>query len=334
MTLPITDLYESRVERDAAIITRREPIVHRDDADYVAPEVLSAGQLEGYERDGFLFLPDFFSAREVAVLLAEVDSMAKDPKLAGREEVIVEPESKAVRSIFMVHRLNKLMGNLARDARLAGIAQQILDSDVYIHQSRVNIKPQFEGKEFYWHSDFETWHVEDGMPGMRALSCSILLTDNNAVNGPLMLIPGSHAYFISCVGETPDDHYKQSLRRQEYGVPDNDSLRMLTANAGIRAIEGAAGSVVFFDCNTMHGSNSNISHHPRTNIFMVYNSVHNRLADPQFGLKPRPECIAARDSVTAVKPLQLDEAFRPRQDTGRPEQTSREYEQAALFAEN
>ncbi|HEX7650981.1 MAG TPA: phytanoyl-CoA dioxygenase family protein, partial [Noviherbaspirillum sp.] len=237
MTLPITDLYESRVERDAAIITRREPVVYRDEP-YAAPQPLSEEELASYEREGFLFLPGFFSAREVAVLLAEVGAMAKDSALAGRDELIVEPESRAVRSIFMVHKLNKLMGNLARDARLAGVAQQILGSDVYIHQSRVNIKPEFEGKEFYWHSDFETWHVEDGMPEMRALSCSILLTDNNAVNGPLMLIPGSHSYFISCVGQTPDEHYKQSLRRQEYGVPDRDSLRMLTANAGIRAIEG------------------------------------------------------------------------------------------------
>ena len=52
----------------------------------------------------------------------------------------------------------------------------------------------------------------------RALSCSILLTDNNAVNGRLMLIPGSHADFISCVGQTPDEHYKQSLRRWFGGV--------------------------------------------------------------------------------------------------------------------
>ena len=50
------------------------------------------------------------------------------------------------------------------------------------------------------------------MPAMRALSCSVLLTDNNANNGPLMLVPGSHRQFISCVGQTPNEHYKQSLR--------------------------------------------------------------------------------------------------------------------------
>ncbi|MES8739290.1 phytanoyl-CoA dioxygenase family protein, partial [Cutibacterium acnes] len=78
------------------------------------------------------------------------------------------------------------------------------NATLLIHQSRINLKNGFNGKEFYWHSDFETWHVEDGMPNMRAVSCSITLTDNTVYNGSLMVIPGSHKYFVSCVGETPE----------------------------------------------------------------------------------------------------------------------------------
>src|SRR3546814_8501331 len=84
------------------------------------------------------------------------------------------------------------MARLAADDRLAGVARFLLGDDVYVHQSRLNYKPGFVGKEFYWHSDFETWHVEDGMPQMRALSMSILLAPNTVLNGPLMIIPGSH----------------------------------------------------------------------------------------------------------------------------------------------
>lgn len=58
----------------------------------------------------------------------------------------------------------------------ARAGRQILGSEVYIHQSRVNYKPGYGGTGFYWHSDFETWHSEDGMPRMRALSVSIALT--------------------------------------------------------------------------------------------------------------------------------------------------------------
>lgn len=118
-----------------------------------------------------------------------------------------------------------------------------------------------------------------------------------------MLVPGSHRQFISCVGETPNDHYKQSLKKQEYGVPDPVSLQLLVEQGGIRTMTAKAGSVVFFDCNTMHGSNSNISPWPRANVFMVYNSMENTLEPPKYGLTPRPEHIATRKAFKAVTPL-------------------------------
>lgn len=300
MITPAKDIYASRIDRGSAIIARQDPVIYGDGR-YAS--ALDEEQLAGYERDGFLLLPQLFSAEEVETMLAEIRRMAADPAIVRREEAITEPGSDAVRSIFMVHVLSPLMSRLARDPRLIHVARQILGSEVYIHQSRANMKPGFKGKEFYWHSDFETWHVEDGMPAMRALSCSVLLTDNNECNGPLMLVPGSHHQFISCQGQTPENHYKQSLKKQEYGVPDPVSLQLLVEQGGIRAMTAPAGSVVFFDCNTMHGSNSNISPWPRANVFMVYNSVENALGAPKYGLAPRPEYIATRSNFSALTPL-------------------------------
>src|SRR5690606_35281076 len=103
-----------------------------------------------------------------------------------REEVIIEPSSNEVRSIFDIHRGSDCLAELCRDPRIVRIARQLLGSDVYIHHSRINYKPGIHGREFYWHSDFETWHAEDGMPRMRAVSCTISLTPNHEFNGPLM----------------------------------------------------------------------------------------------------------------------------------------------------
>jgi ectoine hydroxylase len=158
----------------------------------------------------------------------------------------------------------------------------------------VNRKPGFAGKEFYWHSDFETWHVEDGMPGPRAVSLSIALTDNRPDNGSLMIIPGSHKTFVSCVGETPENHYRQSLRAQNYGVPDDESLSALVDVAGIDTAVLQAGSAVAFDANAMHGSNGNITPFGRCNIFVVFNSVENPLQAPFGGMPPRPTFLASR----------------------------------------
>lgn len=301
MISPAQDPYASRTDRGSAIIARKDPVVYGD-GKYA--DALTREQLDSYESDGFLLLENLFSEQEVAALIAEVERMTRDPAIARREESITEPGSDAVRSIFMVHALSPILERLAREPRLINVARQILGSEVYLHQTRANMKPGFKGKEFYWHSDFETWHVEDGMPSMRALSCSVLLSDNDATNGPLMLVPGSHRHFISCVGETPSNHYKQSLKKQEYGVPDPVSLQLLAEQGGgIRTMMAKAGSVVFFDCNTMHGSNSNISPWPRSNVFMVYNSMENTLNAPKYGLEPRPEHIATRKAFKALTPL-------------------------------
>lgn len=289
----VSDIYQSRSDNEAAIILRQDPVVYP--GPYAKGEfTLSEHQLRSYRKNGFIQLRGLLPESETAELLREARELAAASGRRGLPEAVLEPGGEEVRSVFRVHGLSTVFDRLTRDGRLLDVARQILGSEVYIHQSRVNLKPGFAGKEFYWHSDFETWHIEDGMPRMRAVSCVVLLTENNEFNGPLMLVPGSHMHYISCIGQTPQDHYKQSLRKQEYGVPDETSLRFLVQRGGLQSAKGPAGSVLFFDCNTMHGSNSNISPFPRANLFLVYNSVDNRLGDPRGGLRPRPEFVASR----------------------------------------
>jgi ectoine hydroxylase len=288
----VHDVYPSRVYSKPKILPRLDPVV------YSAKSVsgpLTSGQLEFYEKNGYLFIENFFAEKEIEIYRKELRRLAEEGKSSGKPEVIIEPESEEVRSVFAVHRDCETFAQLACDRRLVGIAKQILGSDVYIHQSRINFKPGFKGKEFYWHSDFETWHVEDGMPRMRAFSVSIALEDNYIFNGPLMVLPGSHKEFISCVGRTPDNHYKQSLKRQEFGVPDNENMKQWVKKYGIQIPTGKKGSILIFDCNIMHGSNSNITPFPRSNVFLVYNSVENRIVAPFSGQKPRPEYISHRE---------------------------------------
>lgn len=303
------DLYPSRLYVTPSIQTRFDPVVYgtRNQS------AISHTQLEFYAKNGYLLIESFYSDEEVRVLQNELDRLSRNKKILQYEQAITEKEtgkSNILRSLFQVHENNLLFGEMACDQRLVNIAEHILGSEVYIHQSRLNFKPGLQGKPFFWHSDFETWHVEDGMPRMRALSMSISLTDNNMFNGPLMVIPLSHKAFVACVGETPDNHYMQSLQQQDYGVPDGMSIRYLERRGGIKAPTGNAGSLLIFDCNLMHGSNSNISPYPRSNVFFVYNSIENKLTTPFCDKPPRPEFLAARDNVLPIKPIKPDFARR------------------------
>lgn len=297
-----TDLYPSRCNVEPGLLKRKDPVYYGPPASRASGARLSARQIENYVENGFLFFKALFSPSEVAQYKAVLDRLRQDEGVRADEESFLETDSHEVRSIFNIHRRDPVFRELARDPRILEPVMTLLASPVYIHQSRVNYKPGFHGREFFWHSDFETWHVEDGMPRMRAISCSIVFTENDFYNGPLLLIPGSHQYFIPCLGETPPDHYKQSLRRQEYGVPDPESLKRLMDRGGVYPACGPAGSMILFDCNIMHGSNRNISPWPRSNVFFVYNSVENYLEKPFGKQKQRPEYIASRD----FSPLRAD----------------------------
>jgi len=290
--IEVRDPYYSRLDESWEAAEREDPVVWGDN-----PGPLTKDQLGDYECDGYISLPQLVSASEAKQLLTEANRMAAaiDP---AEDDCIIEPGSRAVRSIFRVHRTNERFRGVCRDERVAGIARQILGSEVYLHQSRINFKPPVNGKEFFWHSDFETWHIEDGLPRMRTVSISINLTENHEFNGPLMLVQGSHHTYIRCAGETPEDHFKDSLRKQEVGVPDAEAMKLLVERGeGIVTPKGGPGSAVAFDCNTMHGSTGNLSPYARTNLFMVFNSVENRLVEPFGGLRPRPAFLSEREAV-------------------------------------
>ena len=216
--------------------------------------------------------------------------------------VITEPGTNVPRSIFGIDReLTNPVAHLIRSKKSIAAAQQLLQDEVYLHQSRVNLQPAFDGTGFFWHSDFETWHSEDGMPRMRALSLVVFLMDNSPHNGALMVIPRSHKYFIPTHGLQGSKHWETSLKHQVYGLTPKHALKQLTEEEGIVYCEGKAGQGVIFDCNLVHGSHSNISPFSRVNVYSVFNALSNRLQTPFYASSPRTEYVAARDPAW-VKP--------------------------------
>lgn len=290
-----TDLYPTRSGETTEVLPRTGPIV------FGSPEdgPLEAADLKHFEDTGYLTIDQLITSEELTLFTEELQRLSRDPEVKADERTVVEAESDEVRSIFDIHRTNEIFRKIANDPRLVDRARQILGTDVYIHQSRINYKPGFVGKEFSWHSDFETWHAEDGMPTPRAVSLSLSLTDNYSFNGPLMIMPGSHKRYISCVGGTPEDNYRKSLIMQGAGTPDRQTLSDFADEYGIDVLEGAAGGAIMFDSNCMHASNGNVTPFSRSNIFIVYNSVENTCVEPFAAPKPRPEFVGSTDFTPA-----------------------------------
>ncbi|MAT50739.1 MAG: phytanoyl-CoA dioxygenase [Porticoccaceae bacterium] len=295
----MTDLYPSRNGSAETILPRHDPVVYPDPFPD-SPYGLTDSQLESYEEDGFIILPNYVPEL-VEPLLAEKDRLARE--LDGQEELYTEPDSDELRTLFKPFAFSELIDRVSRDPRILHPVQQLLGSRAYLMQSRINVKPAFKGKAFPWHSDFETWHVEDGMPRMRALTAWIMLTENHPDNGPLMVMPGSHKHYISCTGRTGAENYRTSLKKQVLGVPSKETMKEVAQTHPVAGIYGKPGTLVIHECNLLHGSEDNSSPDPRTVLMFVYNSIENRPVSPYGGQKPRPHYLASRDT-SPLKPLE------------------------------
>ena len=80
--------------------------------------------------------------------IKELKDYEDDDDLKLSEGTILEPGKEEIRSIFGIHDISERFDRLTRDAHLLNIVRQLLDSEVYIHQSRINYKPGFKGKGF------------------------------------------------------------------------------------------------------------------------------------------------------------------------------------------
>jgi ectoine hydroxylase len=253
----VTDLYPSRQSSVAAIAPRKDPVVY---GGAVRSDGLLPETLEKYRQDGFLRFDNFLDAAAVAALIEEMERLRAE---AGG----------AVRTIDDAHKRSSMVDALARDSALLGPVRQILGGPVYLHRSRFDIPGEAVASPFYWHSDFETWHVEDGMPRMRALNIEISLSDATPENGPLMLIPGSHLHYVPRLGDLAEAECKISL-----GQPEAAGLVQLIERNGIYTATGSAGTMMLFDCNMLHGSNGTITPLSRASLCLSYNSIDNRPA--------------------------------------------------------
>ncbi|WP_334120721.1 phytanoyl-CoA dioxygenase family protein [Limnobacter sp.] len=297
----VRDPYPTRDKSEGALIRRTEPVVYSKWAD---SSPLKKEQLAQFEHDGYLVLTDVFSAHELDGLRAAAERVSKNCAETHPGQLIKEASEDAddqqLRTLFGVHGMEGLLQDTASNPHMLEVIQFLLGDQVYIHQSRLNFKSPHYGSGFEWHSDFETWHAEDGMPGMRAISATVLLTDEVSADGSLKFMPRSHKTFVACPGETPETTgYREAFKKQAVGKPPALFLSLLEENGGVQEVVAPAGSVLLFDCNVMHGAGKNTSEHLRANLFYVYNALSNTLNAPYAADEPRPEFLATRK----VKPL-------------------------------
>ena len=236
---------------------------------------LNENQLKEIDEKGYLILPDWFSDEEVKNIRKEMITVFNEKTEAN----IIEKSSGEVRTATGLHLRSKIFDDLTRHPKFFEPAKQIRGNNLYIQQTKINVKAAFTGEVWPWHYDFATHSGEDGSPKPLALNLHVFLDDVTEFNGPLFFIPKSHKY------ASAPSKLDTVTTNYPLWVVDQQTVKTLVKENGIVSARGKAGTVVIFVDNLVHGAAQNMSPMYRAIFSVILNPCDNtqtKFARPEY----------------------------------------------------
>ena len=222
--------------------------------------MLTPAQVEHYHAEGYVTLPGFLSAEEIAAFLSEMDAVSTGHTLADHDATRMEmepnqpPDGTQVRRLYEPCSHYEVFRAFSESERLLDAVGALLGPDLVFHYSKVNMKPAGVGSPVEWHQDLSYY------PLTHRGSVSILfyLDDATVENGCLQVIPRRHQSEL--LSHSTDGFFQGRVTEavdQSLAVP----------------IPGAAGTVIFMHAMTPHASIANVSDKPRRTLILSYRAA-------------------------------------------------------------
>jgi len=214
---------------------------------------LSENQLEDFDRDGFLVVPQMYSATEIDHVARWIDELSSRKPEIGKQMVYYEDSltEKGQRILSRIEKFADYHENLRHficSQRMLNTASQLLGDQALLFKEKINFKLPGAGG-FEPHQD-----IQPGWDDYCPYFLSVLVTiDHSTVeNGCLELASGHHKKGL--LGEK----WKPLTAEQLQGVEFKPHPML-------------PGDVAFFDCFVPHQSKPNQTAKQRRNLYLTFN---------------------------------------------------------------
>lgn len=250
---------------------------------------LSHEQRRLYLEDGFVVLPALFTADEIERVCHALDSDANND---GPYRIHADGNG-SVDTVYAPHHRESEFEAILSSPKILEPVREILASEVYPYQVKVNIKTPFGDNKVEWHQDFAAWHIVDELPEPELVNAAIFLDESTEFNGPLTFIPGTHNQGLI-------SKQKENASGNGHFDPKDialtpDDLADFVASRGMASVHGPVGTLVLFHPLVAHSSPPNMAPTARRLFLATYNSVSN---EPRTE-SPRAEYLVGRAEATA-----------------------------------
>ncbi len=226
----------NRLERDL----RFHPTVNP------TPEVLTSGQIEAFNRDGYLKGIRIYSQEEIDAIRDYFDRLLEQVVAAGGNSY----------SISTAHLKYGRVWDILTERRIVAIVKDLLGENLIGWGSHFFCKMPRDGKAVAWHQDASYWPLSVS----KALTVWLAIDDADRENGCMKFIAGSqHHGHLTYRQSTPEEHnvLDQTVENAEqFGTEVLDEL--------------LAGEISIHSDLLLHGSEANNSDRRRCGLTLRY----------------------------------------------------------------
>lgn len=228
------------------------------------PKVLNQTQREFYFDNGYLLLEEVIDSDWLARLRNATDQIVEESRQIVDSDAKWDleeghgPDNPRLRRLSSPNDHHAEYWAYASESLVADIVADLVGPNVKFHHSKLNFKWAGGGEEVKWHQDIQFWPHTNYSP----LTVGTYLYDCEADQGPLMIIPGSHA------GPLFDQYNDQGEWVGCLSAADEATLNPSKAVS----LEGPAGSLTIHNCRTLHASKPNQSDKGRPLLLNAYSA--------------------------------------------------------------
>ena len=189
----------------------------------------------------------------------ELESQLQYP---GAAKTLTSPGGKTIRRLLQAYQRDDAWQAWATHPKLHGHLSQLFgQEDISLVQSHHNClmtKSDKFSSDTGWHQDIRYWSFES----QNLITAWLALGTENAQNGGIQIIPGSHK--INFSSEQFDD--QQFFKFQE----NKQDLQ------AVQSVELNAGDVLFFHAKTLHCASRNHTQKPKLALVFTYKTNQNK----------------------------------------------------------
>jgi ectoine hydroxylase-related dioxygenase (phytanoyl-CoA dioxygenase family) len=239
----------------------------------VSAHELSRDQLANYMRDGYVAMPGFFSTREVAAMVAELERFKRQGlgrNVATDGDGQTHSRTRINYQIIPLNDKSALFRALPYHPKVVAAIGQCIGDPFVRYLDQIFLKPGRSGAGTRWHTDNAYFKVGDPTKGV---GLWIALHDATIANGTMHMLPGVYRRTFEHVRDVDSDHHITMKADDGAAVP----------------VELPAGGAILFNFGVPHCTKANTTERERAGL--AYHFLRTDFVPDRVGFGPRKDLI-------------------------------------------